>query len=159
MNCDIFMNIFRSTTKILAWIAIVGTVILIGVLLYWHLYPYKVIDVQQPAKIVSSLTTKHNGTTYPAVKRGNIMSFELKYTKYIPITARVRRQLVNDRSICLMEGAGQAKMGANEVIIDVMIPPNMFPGLYRLQTFYEYDVNPIRNIKYEYYTEWFEVLP
>lgn len=156
---DAIMGIVSVTMKWFSWIAIVGMMFMIGTLLYWHLYPYKVIEVREPAKVLNAQTAMVDGQLLPTVKRGGVLSFKLEYTKHIPVTARVRRQLVNDRTICLMEGAGQAKMGENSVIIDVMIPPNMFPGKYRLQTFYEYDVNPIRSLKYEYYTEWFEVLP
>lgn len=152
-------GITRITARILAWISIVGMGTMVIVVLYWHLYPYKIIEVKQPSKVLNELRSEVNGVTYPAVKRGQILSYRMEYDKYMAITARVRRQLVNDRSICLMEGAGQAKMGQNATVIDVLIPPNIFPGLYRLQTFYEYEPNPIREIKYDYFTEWFEVLP
>jgi hypothetical protein len=143
-------QIIAVTYKWLAWIAIIGMWIFIGTLAYWHLHEYKIIDVKQPAKILNE---------GKVVKRGEIVSYELDYTKYDPVSARVRRQLENDRSVCLMEGSGVAKMGKNTTIVDVTIPPNIWPGKYYLHTYYEYDVNPIKTVKYDYKTEWFEVLP
>jgi hypothetical protein len=153
------IGVLLITSKWLAWMSIMGMGVLVCFVFYWSLYPYKIIEVKEPAKIVGPKMIMMNGSATPAVKRGEILTYKMEYTKFMPITAKVRRQLVNDRSICLMEGAGQAKMGRNSVLIDVFIPLNIFPGRYKLQTFYEYEVNPIRTIKYEYDTEWFEILP
>jgi hypothetical protein len=138
------------TAKWLAWFSIMGMGFMVLTVAYWSLKNYNVIEVQQPAQILNK---------DKIVRRGEIVSYKMIYQKHVNITARVRRQLENDRSICLMEGAGQAKMGMNNTTIDVFVPLNIFPGRYRLHTFYEYEVNPIRTIKYDYYTEWFEVLP
>lgn len=143
-------GIISITAKWIAWFSIIGMGMLVCIITYWVLYPYHIITVKEPAKIL---------TVGDKVKRGELLTFEFDYHKYYDIPARVTRMLENDRQVCLIQSGGMAHVGKHKIPVDVLIPLNVWPGKYRLKMLYEYEVNPIRTLKYTYYTEWFEVLP
>lgn len=129
--------------------AMLGVMALTAFLLaYWMFWPITILEVQET----------HILNPDKIVKRGDYLRYSIKYKKHFDIVGDVTRTLVNDRTVALVySDSSKKKLSICEQEIDVLIPPNMWPGKYKLKVDVRYDVNPLRTIRVQYQTDWFEI--
>ena len=135
-------------------IAIIATVLLLGLLAFWAFYPYDPITVTpQPYPII-----------YPAnrvVKQGGLIVYKFHYVKRVAIIPDVHREFVDDISYVSTDpSVNQVAVttpGEGNTEKEINIPPELPAGVYQLKTDSYYHVNPIRTIHIQSITETFTV--
>lgn len=146
----------RTTRKILfwlAWLAIVGNLILISCVAFWIIYPYHLPDIKEPIPILNQdnkiavgenirmqleinkrAATVNNNTVFITCDDGNLVTMSSENTKNLPVGTFV---VVSDSYV---------------------LPPKVKVG--SVCTFHfrnNYKVNPIRSITKDWQSEPFEV--
>jgi hypothetical protein len=118
---------------------------------YLQFYPFKITEY------------KYYDVVNKSVEQGGILYVDIKYNKYRSIHAHVTRQLI-DHLVIALPGEEVVNMppGINqETIHGVMIPSNIPPGKYRLQSTATMELPTlfgIRLIQYRLVTSEFEIL-
>ena len=127
------------------------TILAIGYLTvtYWLFWPYKPLVVIAPIKI-------HNLDRQ--VNPGDYLIYELSLDKKISLPATVHRQLFNNFSITYAPIHNNLPIGRKIVHIKLLIPAYAEAGEYKLKWVSEYQVNPIRKIAVEAWSEPFHVV-
>jgi hypothetical protein len=121
--------------------------VLIVQLLYWWIYPYDLMELKQPFKILT-----------PTVQRGGMFVYEMDYCKKTDLVPVVNRQFVDGLVYILPVSSSSIKRGCNVIKNSVIIPASLPEGVYYLSSTVIYKVNPIRTITYEYRTDKFTVV-
>ena len=116
--------------------------------LYMLFAPYKILEIEEPIKILNN-----------PVKAGDYISYQAHYKKYAGIAGHVTEQLVDTVGIAFNEYNSNLPVGEHTIINSgFKIPLYTPPGKYHLVATVRYQVNPIRTIEYYVVSENFEVI-
>jgi len=118
----------------------------------WVLYPYQTIQLSDsPFKIVGPTT----------VSAGEYVTYEVSYIKYTTVIPTQYKQFVDgivfqispemSKPVILEPGSGKAR-------IAIRIPETLPSGVYNIHTDTYYQMNPVRTIHEESFTEKFTVI-
>lgn len=99
---------------------------------FWTLYPYKTIHFNS-IEIVNS-----------EVKQGDKLALQLDYDRYTNLDSTVVRKFKDGLIFTTPTFTGVGEVGHYDRLVEVDIPVNLPPGVYTLETFVTYRVNPIR---------------
>ena len=114
---------------------------------YWLFWPYSVMEIEEPIQIMNPDKIAYAGKN---------LEYELKYTKKVSLQAVVNKNLVNDYIITLSPALGNLPTGKDmKKKVVVSIPGYACPGKYRLRWVATYQVNPLRQIQVEAWSEEF----
>lgn len=132
----------------LALTALLMSFILIGLMGFWLIYPYKILSFED--------------AVYPVINKevraGDTLRFVSNYCKSNNLSSETSRAFVDDVISYVPITTSNVPTGCNKITISVPIPPSLPPGKYYLQNFYKYRANPIRTIVEEHNTEGFEIV-
>lgn len=139
---------------IMCWATAIGILTLIGLLSYWCLYPYEPFK-SDPAEY--TLIYPENKT----VEQGEYITYEFKYTKNTDVIPEIQLQFVDGLifNVSDIGYTGVIAPGAGTVRVEVYVPKTLPPGKYRLKIISKFQMNPVRTIYYENFTEEFKVIP
>lgn len=143
--------------KFMFWGSII-TLVLAGLLIvlffFWAFYPYHIIDFQLP------ITVKNENRE---VIRGDKLYLLVNYDKHLQYNGHGTSYIICDdgnlvtvvppRSVGVM-----FPLGEHTFEFDMTVPDKTSLGVCHFESIIEYEVNPIRNIPIEIYTEDFEVI-
>lgn len=122
---------------------------------YWLVYPYDPMKIDDDQfQIVYPVEFPH------VVKQGEYITYEFTYERTGNVNPIIQRQFV-DGLVFNVAGDTAATViepGKGTAQVQIAIPQTLPPGRYSLRIISKYQVNPIRLIQYEYYTEEFEVV-
>jgi len=122
--------------------------LMIGLVAYWMLYPYKPVVFNDPEfPIINNI-----------VKQGQMLIYTSNYCKYMNIPAQVTRTFANEILYVTPSTITNRPMGCNIIHISVLVPQELPIGTYQLQQTYVFQVNPIRQITITEKTEEFQVI-
>lgn len=146
------MNADRKKFNI-SYILALSSLILIAVSLvivaFWSFYPYKTITFLDDPRIVETRT----------VKAGDDIEFWINAVRHTRVAPKVTRSLENGIFIQFMPfQSSNFETGPRNDKVVFKIPESTPPGVYRLNTLLEFEMNPIRTIRKNIYTEEFEVI-
>ena len=141
------MNI-RTILNTISFIILFTAFILVCLVFYWLVYPYKVIEIKDPIFPVMN----------KVVKQGTILIFTSNNCKYMNIIAKTSRIFVDDLMHYVPQTTSNVRKGCGKINISVIVPETLPSGKYHLQNIYEYKVNPIRTITIIKDTEEFLVV-
>jgi len=116
---------------------------------FWLWWPYNVMAVSEPIRIINP-----GKIAVP----GEELIYELCYTKTTSMSATVSKNLINDYIITLAPVKGNLPAGQNlKKKISVLVPGYACAGKYRLRWVAHYQVNPLRIIQVEAWSEEFYI--
>jgi hypothetical protein len=135
---------------------LVAAAVLMGLLAFWAFYPYKTIT-QEPKPFEIYYPIETDGTHI--IRQGSSFSYSFNYTKHTDVFPTIYRQFVDG----LVFNAGESyptviRKGTGKAHIQVYVPETLPPGKYRLRIIARYQMNPIRVIELESFTEYFKVV-
>jgi hypothetical protein len=137
----------NKMTAIVSFLILVMAGFLIVLLVYWRVYPYKVVTINE----VKVLT--------PVVKAGDYVWIFLDSVKHIGIPCRIITQMVNGHPNVLSEERSNVKVGPFKGVLKIKIPNNSSSDKNcMIRRTYLYDLNPIREIPVAWQTPPFEVI-
>jgi len=113
----------------------------------WLWYPYKTITVTQPYKMAKT-----------ELRQGEVTSYSFSYCKYTSITPTVEKFFVDGLVFKADYASAQTRVGCRDAKVLLKIPDTLPPGTYKLRITTTYQMNPIRKISADRYTEYFKVL-
>jgi hypothetical protein len=128
-------TIIGKTQLLLMYLFTVGAVIYFIIVGWWILYPYKILTIDHPIKILSS-----------EVKAGEMLWYQISYVKHKEMEGILTRKLLNDYVVELRSAVVNQRPGKDNPIVGVMTPIHAQPGRYTLSWSVTYKVNPIRSI-------------
>jgi hypothetical protein len=139
----------KKVFNILPWLILITFWLVVLVLLYWYLYPYKPITF--------------NKTPFPVetkiVKVGGILTYDIDYCKYNTIVPTTTKTFVDQIIYDIPDTTAIAKkVGCSTIFVDIQVPSNLPAGQYHLGITYHYQVNPVRKIDISVETEMFQVV-
>jgi hypothetical protein len=121
---------------------------LMGVTLYWRLYPYEPTTFVEPVPI-----EKHE------LKRGESVIYTVDYCWKGEYPLQVQRRLQGEIEVAYptvntfsVNGCFKKRLATDP------LPEYLPAGKYRIQFIGIYEVNPVRKIPVTLYSEWFEVI-
>jgi hypothetical protein len=127
--------------------------LIIGVVIFWTLYPYKTADIDVPIQILNE---------NKQVKIGQPILMKLKVTKYTDITPKgsVYLRCSDNTIIELQASTVNRPPGEYQAIVDkYKVPDKVSAGVKCSFNFRNaYQVNPMREIVKDWYSEEFEVI-
>lgn len=129
-------------------ITAVAFLLFIGVILYYSLYPFKVV------------TLNSIGIDAPEYCRGDWVKIEIDFVKHMDIQAQITWYIV-DGIVYELDSPGISRPeGENHVMISKQIPHSILPGKYNLRVESKYDIHPFHQpIVNTWNTPTFTVLP
>lgn len=132
------------------WFAFVGytlTFILLVVIIYWMLFPYKTLVFSDAQFPVQNKVIKQGGTLY----------YISNYCKYTDLSATLTRNFTDGVVFSTPNETTNRESGCHTITVAVAIPKELPAGNYFLHNRYVYQVNPIREIVIEHDTERFVI--
>lgn len=142
-----------------AWMLIilmVATTVAIVYVFYLLCWPFKTIII----KNFSYTQPIHIDT--PVVHPGDIVTYEFDYCKFTNVVPSSKSQLIDGQIISLsptMSSSSGLPLGCHNISRSITIPKTINPGRYYLNKELDYQVNSLRTISIDYYTEYFQVVP
>jgi len=133
----------RLLNSLNIFIMIIGIIIL-----YFLYYPYNPLvfnDLEFP--VVNKV-----------IHQGDMLYYHSNYCKYMDLSALVTRTFANNILYLTPSTITNRPMGCNNIVIGVLVPPELPIGSYQIKMRYDFRVNPIRTITILENTEEFEVL-
>lgn len=143
-----FMKSTRCN-EILLNMTLVVILIMVGVILYWQIYPYKVLEAKEGNYSLDK-------TVY---KQGEDFNIHFEICKNMDIEEDVYGKFIDGVIYSIPENSSDFETGCYSTYISsVSIPDNLPTGSYVYEETIIYRVNPIRNITYTFTTPEFEVV-
>lgn len=128
---------------------LITVVLLFGLLLYWQLYPYNILQEGENNYSMEK-------TVY---KQGEHFNIRFVLCKNLDIKESVYGKFVDGVIYSIPEKGSRFEVGCYDTFISsISIPENLPPGLYTYQETIVYHVNPLRTIEYTFTTPEFEVI-
>lgn len=141
------MNILNKLLLGFMFLTIIG-IISVAYLLY---YPEEVIKPNvQPYKV---LNENHQ------IKRGEELIYMVDACKDREITGLIDRRFVDGIIVSTPAQLGTVKKGCSQTPVSIQIPDKLALGVWHLELYLYYQVNPLRVEQYHFKTESFEVIP
>jgi hypothetical protein len=140
------MNVNKLFIKI-AWGAILSSLVLISILIYWGTYPYKVLSFNERNAVLLENT----------VKSGGYLSVKENYCKHMSLPSRVSRTFIDGIIYQVQAFDSDRETGCHEKTELIYVPKALPVGDYKLTTVYSYKVNPIRTVEYKLETAVFTI--
>jgi hypothetical protein len=131
-----------------SYLVLLGTFIAMCLVIYWMSYTY------QPLTFNGEM----NKVSQKIVYQGNTLNYEVSYCKNTKLSSVVSRRFINDLIYLLPDTVANNPSGCHDINFLLSIPKELPPAKYKILTIYKYQINPIREIIIERYTEEFEVL-
>ncbi len=122
--------------------------LLIFIVGFWLLYPYKPLVLNTPKFKVLT----------PIVKQGGVLQYVSDYCKYMKLSATTTRSFVNGIIYNVPSIDTNRPCGCFKTTFQVDIPKELPVGKFYMHLIYKYKVNPIRTIVVEQNTEEFTVI-
>jgi len=130
------------------WIIIITAFLLMALIIFWLLFPYKVTEFKtQPFPIQNKV-----------VRSGDHVLYEVDYCKNMSLSARISRSFEDGLIYTAPDIDNDAGAGCHKKLISVYVPRALPPGIYNIKNTYIYQVNPIRTVEATAITEKFEVI-
>lgn len=139
----------RRLLYYLSWLTLITSTLFIGLLGYWLLYPYKVIEYKNlPHKVDKSV-----------YKPGEQIILNVDFCRYLPIVPTINRSFT-DGIIYNLHGSVSPtnEVGCFERKVIINVPSTLPSGEYHITSNYRFKVNPIRTIEITTVTENFKVI-
>lgn len=136
--------------KISHQLALIGfgmIVIIWLVFMFWSIYPYKTVVINEQPYLINNTE----------IKQGNMLNYVIDACNYTNVVPTVTKQFVDGIIYSIPEGVVMLPIGCHKTVVSVKIPKNLPTGEYYLKIFVNYKMNPLRNISSEYETEKFIV--
>lgn len=139
----------QQLLAIFAWGTLALATSLVGLLVFWAVYPYNFV--------------KFNNTPYPVkdktLYQGEYLEYTVDYCKYTDIEPEsVERDFVDGIIFKSIDARANIRPGCNVAKPKSIVPTTLPPGDYHLEITVTYRANPIRDITYTNKTETFTVL-
>lgn len=131
------------------WFAILMFTIItfgFGVNIYFQYYPFHIIDIHSPLKILT-----------PKVKQGKVVIYLLDYCLYKSYPITVSRSLVDGTLIELPTNREVLPIGCHQIPMQVPIPSGSSPGVYYINGIKSFLVTQTRKIDVSFTTDKFEI--
>jgi len=143
--------------KVMFWgsMIILGSAfVMLGVLIFWSVFPYNVIDFTVPIAVTNP--------DY-MVTRGDKLYLETTYDKHIDRNGHGESFIICDDgnlvTVLPPRIVGVSfPLGEHTLPFDITVPEKTSLGTCHFESTIEYQINPIRTIDYYIYTEDFEVI-
>jgi len=145
------MTVFQRITTLLAFLAVSCVIVFSIAISWWLFYPYNVIDIETPIKVLTK-----------QVQQGNICEIEIVYSKYMDILGRRQIQLKNGMMVPLEKEPVYVHLEKGNNIryrIGFLVPEWYPVGYCHAEITTINEVNPMRTIVEKFTTEEFEVTP
>jgi hypothetical protein len=139
----------RSFLNSIAYFSVAILFSTILLILYWQLYPYKVLSFNPG-----------NGTILnPVVKSGGYLQVVKNRCKYMSVVASVDRKFIDGLEYQVPPIISDIPLGCKNNVELTYVPKALPPGNnYKLQDIVKYQVNPIRSIEYKVVTQKFTII-
>lgn len=130
-------------------ILLIVILFLLGMVLYWQVYPYNILEVKEGNYLLDK-------TVY---KQGEDFNIHFEVCKNIDIEEDIYGKFIDGVIYSIPENSSNLKKGCySTYILGVSIPNNLPEGKYIYEETIIYRVNPIRTITYTFTTPEFEVV-
>jgi hypothetical protein len=138
----------NKLTSIALNIILVGMIGLIGLIAYWGFRPYNILEYE----------TCDLQTVKESYEVGEVLDFRLQFCKKGNYTATIIRSFHD--GVVYMFPALTSKLdeGCYDYYANTTVVPNVQSGTYTYKTQWEYRVNPIRTVTYEFTSNEFRVV-
>lgn len=131
-----------------SWMMLIVMLLGLGVLAYWHFYPYQTVTVNvQPMKILT-----------PEVKAGGVVRWEIDLCKHTNTPTVIDRRLVDGTVVSYPEKVATAGKGCVVLQVAEEVPAYVEPGTYYIEEIGSNKVSPIKTVYRKYRTEDFQVV-
>jgi len=124
-------------------ISIIILVIIIGI----HIYPYRLLEVEDPVKILT-----------PLIRSGEHVKYETSFCKYTNLNGMVSKKLIDDYVYVTAPKMVSSDKGCQTIQGFMEIPKYMPSGMYKIGFTVEYQVNFFKTITIKYYSEDFNII-
>jgi len=113
------------------------------------IYPFDVVDVEEPVEIVS---TDNRG--------GNILKYKIKYCKHYDVPGKVIVELIDGEVHFFDTIYTSVDKGCGEFISNrIVIPENITPGTYKLKVTIIHQMTILREVSQSFYSNYFWIYP
>lgn len=121
---------------------------------WFSFYPFQIIEFKQ---------TNPDGTGYyevitKKVKAGGMFEYQSKFTKLMDLNGTVSCFFLDGIIYKEPSFITNNPMGYNDTIRAKQVPSTLPPGIYRYSCEIFYDMTMHRTIRYQFYTDYFEVI-
>ncbi len=131
-----------------AWVGILSAIIMVLIVGFWLVYPYKTIEFKSTPEVTSK----------NSYQRGTPVTYTAEYCKYTDVSPEITIQFVDGIVFTLPEHTSSpSPMGCGLKVVQIIIPETLPAGEYQILTTHRYEVNPIRNIYVRAQTNKFTV--
>ena len=129
-------------------IALLSAFIMLLMVGYWSLYPYRPASYIQPDKVENKV-----------VKQGVELVLITDFCRYMPVIPVISRSFVDGIIYNVPQTVSPtADVGCYKRRVLIQVPKTLPVGIYHLHTNFKYKVNPIRDIEILNESETFQVI-
>lgn len=138
--------------KIMRWLTVTvltGLYIFMGVVIYWLFWPYQVIEYKDKV-----LPLKNH-----QVASGELLEISHNFCKYISVPLKLTTEIQDGVIFALGITESNTAKGCYNRVAKIVVPTVMGVGeKARVHYTLFYQVNPLRTITYDLYSEEFEII-
>lgn len=124
------------------------TVFFFCIIIFWSVYPYKVLEFKDNKFPVIIKT----------VEQGRDLQYISRYCKYMDLPATVTGTYANGIIYTVPTVNTNREAGCHSIIVQITIPLELPVGKIHFERVYQFRVNPIRTISITHRTEDFTII-
>lgn len=129
----------------ISYLTILASFVLIGLLVFWCLYPYKPITFNEPHQVLTK-----------EVKRGEHLVYLVDYCKNSKAIPTITKTFIDGIIYAVPETiAVDREVGCGVQKVQMYVPKALPEGEFYVKLLYKYQVNPIKSITVVTRTEKF----
>jgi len=132
---------------IFSWLTILTALSLMSVVIFWLIYPYKIVEFKENTFTVLQ----------KEVIQGGRLKYYVDYCKFTEKQPQTTRYFVDGVLYETPEISGGLDKGCYKIIRDIYIPKAIPKGNYKIKIVIKYKLNPIKSYEIVKYTEQFTI--
>jgi hypothetical protein len=135
--------------KIISYITLTGTMVLMFYAIYLLIFPLKVMDIK------NSNAIKTDQAVY---KVGDKIGYTIEYCKYVSAPGTLHRTLVDEIVTTYPDFSSNLPIGCHTTEKKDLVVPSVSDGTYHLETTATHRVNILRTIETSWRSEDFQIV-
>lgn len=153
-----FKTLANFLVRIVVGVSLLGSMLITVLFVVWIDMPYKPVEFKGQIQVIPLTDGQNADTVMPRVKSGEMVNLQIKYCKYMPISARVITTYQDSVVYSTPETVTNNPVGCYTSVVLTQIPIGLPPEVFTITKTFIYKPNPLREVSVSVDSEEFQVI-
>jgi hypothetical protein len=153
-----FKDFTNFLVRVIVGVSLFGSILITILFVVWLDLPYNPVEFKGKIQVIPLTDGQNVDTVMPKVKSGEWVNLQIKYCKYMPISARVITTYQDSVVYSTPETVVNNPVGCYTSVVLTQIPIGLPPEVFTITKTFIYKPNPLREVSVSVDSEEFQLI-